>query len=115
MADKEATARIKINKLLEEAEWRFLDDENGQANIQLEPNVKITESDIDDFGQNFETTKNGFVDFLLLDEKNFSNKHYGQLNFYPAFSMDEFSALNGWRDIVPEYAKDYIPFNTYAV
>lgn len=71
MAEKEATARIKINKLLEETGWRFLDDENGQANIQLEPNAKITESDIDAFGQDFETTKNGFVDFLLLDENNF--------------------------------------------
>ena len=71
MAKKEATARIKINKLLEEAGWRFFDDGNRQANIQLEPNVKITESDIDAFGQDFETTKNGFVDFLLLDENNY--------------------------------------------
>ena len=39
---KEAKARIKINKLLEEAGWRFFDDANGQANIALEPNVKIT-------------------------------------------------------------------------
>ena len=43
-----------------------------------------------------------------------NSKDFTQLNFYPAFSMDEFKALNGWRDIVPEYAKDYIPFNTYA-
>ncbi len=71
MAKKEATARIKINKLLEEAGWRFFDDGNRQGNIQLEPNVKITGSDIDAFGQDFETTKNGFVDFLLLDENNF--------------------------------------------
>ena len=38
MAEKEAKARIKINKLLEEAGWRFLDDENGKANIALESN-----------------------------------------------------------------------------
>ncbi len=68
---KEAKARIKINKLLEGAGWRFFDDENGPANIQLEPNVKITENDIDAFGQDFETTKNGFIDFLLLDNKGF--------------------------------------------
>ena len=43
-----------------------------------------------------------------------NNKRYGELDFYPAFTKDEFRALNGWRDIVPEYAKDYIPFNTYA-
>ena len=41
MAAKEAKARIKINKLLEDAGWRFFDDVNGPANIQLEPNVKI--------------------------------------------------------------------------
>jgi len=36
----EARTRIKINRLLEDAGWRFFDDENGPANIQLEPNVK---------------------------------------------------------------------------
>ena len=36
MGAKEAKARIKINKLLEEAGWRFFDDENGSANIQVE-------------------------------------------------------------------------------
>lgn len=39
--NKEARARIKINKLLEEAGWRFFDSEDGQANILLENNVKI--------------------------------------------------------------------------
>jgi len=68
---KEAKARIKINKLLEEAGWRFFDDEKGPANIQLEPNVKITKKEVDAFGEDFETTKNGFIDFLLLDEKGF--------------------------------------------
>ena len=38
---KEAKARIKINKLLEEAGWRFFDDENGKANISLETKIKI--------------------------------------------------------------------------
>ena len=33
MAAKEALARIKINKLLEEAGWRFFDDGNGPANV----------------------------------------------------------------------------------
>jgi type I restriction enzyme R subunit len=68
---KEAKARLKINKLLEEAGWKFFDDETGQANIQLEPNVKLTQKDIDAFGEDFETTKNGFIDFLLLDDKGF--------------------------------------------
>lgn len=68
---KEAKARIKINKLLEQAGWRFFDNEKGQANISLEPNVKLTQKDIDAFGEDFESTKNGFIDFLLLDEKGF--------------------------------------------
>lgn len=67
----EPTARIKINKLLEGAGWRFFDDENGSANIQLEANVKITKKDIDAFGDDFEKTKNGRIDFLLLDEQGF--------------------------------------------
>jgi len=32
---------------------------------------------------------------------------------YPGFSMQEFKALNGWRDTVPEYVKDYVPVNQY--
>lgn len=71
MSENEATARIKINKLLEASGWHFFDDENGKANIQLEPNVKITSNELDDLGNNFETTKNGFIDFLLLDDKGF--------------------------------------------
>ena len=71
MSNKEAKARIKINRLIEEAGWRFFDDKNGKANIILENNVKITESHINEFGEDYEKTKNGFVDFLLLDEKGF--------------------------------------------
>lgn len=71
MPSKEASARIKINALLEGSGWRFFDTEERKANIQVEPNVKITQKDIDAFGEDFETTKNGFVDFLLLDDKGF--------------------------------------------
>ncbi len=71
MSSKEAKARVKINKLLKDAGWRFFDDENGPANIQLENQVKITESHIDEFGEDFEKTGKGYVDFLLLDDKGF--------------------------------------------
>ena len=57
MAEKEAKARIKINKLLEEAGWRFFDNENGPASIQLEPNIKINEKEIDAFGEDFVTSQ----------------------------------------------------------
>jgi type I restriction enzyme R subunit len=66
VAAKEASARIKINRLLDEAGWRFFDCESGTANIVLEPNTKITETQIDALGEDFQTTKNGFIDFLLL-------------------------------------------------
>jgi type I restriction enzyme, R subunit len=68
---KEAQARIKINELLREAGWRFFDDAEGRANIVLENNVKITEQHVNALGENFETTRNGFIDFLLLDQKGF--------------------------------------------
>ena len=68
---KEAKARIKINKLLEESGWRFFDDKNGEASIVLESNTKITQKEIDAFGEDFESTKNGYIDFLLLDDKGF--------------------------------------------
>lgn len=68
MSAKEAKARIKINKLLEDSGWRFFDDENGKANIVLEPNVAITKSQMDNLGEDFEKLSSGFIDFLLLDE-----------------------------------------------
>ena len=68
---KEAQARIKINKLLEEAGWRFLDDARGKANILLESNATLIQADVDAFGEDFEAVKKGFIDFLLLDEKGF--------------------------------------------
>ena len=58
---KEAHARIKLNQLLTEAGWRFFDDAQGKANIVLENNVKLTSSQVDACGENFETLKNGFV------------------------------------------------------
>ncbi|MFD1314235.1 DEAD/DEAH box helicase family protein [Namhaeicola litoreus] len=66
----EAHARIKINELLREAGWRFFDDTNGKANILLENHVKITQKEIDAWGNDYEKTKNGSLDFLLVDSNN---------------------------------------------
>lgn len=33
---KEANARLKINKLLEKSGWRLVDDQHGQANVSVE-------------------------------------------------------------------------------
>lgn len=67
MLDKEAKARIKINKLLEEAGWRFEDTPEGKANVQLEAGVKF-----ETLGSDFEFAethdkRSGAIDFLLLD------------------------------------------------
>lgn len=59
---KEAQARIKINKLLEESGWRFLDTAEGKANVQLETGVVFSS-----LGPDFEQVPKGFIDFLLLD------------------------------------------------
>ncbi len=40
VAEKEAKARIKINRLLEEAGWRFFDAPEGEANILLEKELQ---------------------------------------------------------------------------
>lgn len=69
MSSKEATARIKINKLLEAAGWRFFAEGDAPANIRLEANTTIKSSDLDALGNNFEKTSKGFIDFLLLDTK----------------------------------------------
>ena len=68
---KEAAARIKINKLLEQAGWRLIGDDHAPANVVLENHVKMTKSSLDAYGDDFERTIDGFVDFLLLDSHAF--------------------------------------------
>jgi len=71
MSEKEAAARIKINKLLEAAGWRFFQEGTAPANIQLEPSVAINTTDLDALGDNFDKVSKGHIDFLLLDAKGF--------------------------------------------
>lgn len=68
---KEASARIRINKLLEEAGWRFFPDGDKPANIQLESTVGIRDTDLQALGDDFEKSSKGFVDFLLLNDNGF--------------------------------------------
>jgi len=56
MVNKEASARIKINKLLEDSWWLFEDSDKGKANIQLEPGIKYA-----DLGDDFENATTGGV------------------------------------------------------
>jgi type I restriction enzyme R subunit len=71
MADREATSRIKINRLLEAAGWRFFPEETAPANILLESGVTIKSSDLEALGRNFENAGKGFIDFLLTDASGF--------------------------------------------
>ncbi len=67
----EATARLKINGLLEKASWRFFPEGKNPANVRLEPHVAVKTSDLDGLGNDFEKTSKGYIDFLLLDSKGF--------------------------------------------
>ena len=67
----EATARIKINRLLEKSGWRFFPEGDRPANIRLEQQVALKKTDLDALGNDFEKTQSGFVDFLLLDSRGF--------------------------------------------
>lgn len=57
---KEAQARLKINSMLEASGWRLFDSEKGSANVGVEAQA--------DLGNDFEHTKNGYIDYLLLDD-----------------------------------------------
>ncbi len=65
----EAQARITINKLLEEAGWRFLPDAQGRReNIVCEHRVtRRVFSPSQDLGKDFEHAPQGFVDYVLLN------------------------------------------------
>lgn len=67
MSTNEAHARLKINKLLEESDWKLVDSDGVQKNVTLESKVEICQK----FGEDFYRLKAGFADYLLLDEKNF--------------------------------------------
>ena len=66
----EAAARIKINKLLEAAGWRFFDEDGKPGNIRVEQKVVMKHEDLDALGDDFENAT-GRIDFLLLNEKGF--------------------------------------------
>jgi type I restriction enzyme R subunit len=65
----EAQARITINKMLEEAGWRFLPDAQGRReNIICEHRVtRRVFAPHQDLGRDFEHAPDGFVDYVLLN------------------------------------------------
>jgi type I restriction enzyme, R subunit len=55
----ESSARIKINKLLEQAGWQFEDQAHFKSNIVLEPHLYFDKN-----------KQRGFADYVLLDNQN---------------------------------------------
>ena len=69
MSRKEASARLKINKLLEESGWRLYDADGVRANVDVETRLSPGEDvNVHQLGEDFENTKGGFIDYLLLDD-----------------------------------------------
>lgn len=65
----EAAARIRINRLLEEAGWRFFADGGAPGNVRLEMTAAIRPDELAALGEDFERARNGKADFVLLDER----------------------------------------------
>jgi len=43
----------------------------------------------------------------------FNSKEYGRLETNPGFTMKDLKELDGWKDPVVDYIKDYVPLNTF--
>ena len=130
MSEKEATARIKINKLLEAAGWRFFPNGGAPANICLEPSVALKSNDLDAFGDNFDKPE----EYYTLDklrkaaavDRRLSLREILEKVFrlIPRFkSKDElleeefakFKAVPAkYRALIPEYVKDYVSLSQFA-
>ncbi len=64
--NKEAHARIKINKLLEKSGWIFLDEGDKKANVSVEEWITLWK-----VWDDFENISKWFIDYLLHDENGF--------------------------------------------
>lgn len=42
------------------------------------------------------------------------SREFGRLADNPKVSMSDIKALNDWRDVIPEYVKDYVSLNAFA-
>ncbi len=68
---KEASARLIINKLLEEAGWQLTDDESGKANVGVENHIVVDSPKQEStLGDDFEYISGGFADYVLYGQNN---------------------------------------------
>jgi len=42
------------------------------------------------------------------------SREFGRLADNPKVSLSDIKALNGWRDVIPDYVKDYVSLNQFA-
>lgn len=63
---KEASARLVINKMLENSGWKLIDDEHGRATVSVENHLVVDSvASRNTLGDNFEKVSGGFVDYVL--------------------------------------------------
>ena len=43
-----------------------------------------------------------------------NSKEYGRLETNPGFTMTDLKELDGWKDPLVEYIKDYVPLNAFV-
>ena len=93
MSDKEATARIQINKLLGAAGWRFFQDGDAPANIRLEPGVTIKSTDLDALGDDFDKTAKGAIADWLRNRNTVEFLGIWERVHNPDFNYGEFATI----------------------
>jgi len=58
-----------------------------------------------------------FIKAYILDgelRKIINSKKFANLATNPRFSIENLKELDGWKDPVVEYIKDYVPLNTFV-
>jgi type I restriction enzyme R subunit len=99
MSSKEATARIKINKLLEEEFAKFVADHVPEPPSAIPAIERYLRADV---------TSDQILH--IIDPRQFTD-----LATNPAFSTRDFRAVpEKFRTLVPEFVKDYVSLNRFA-
>ena len=103
MSEKKATARIKINKLLEAGGWRFFSDGRLPANPEEATAIPAIKTDLKAY-----VTSGQIRDII-------DRRHLTDLVTNPVFSTRDFTVVpEKYRTLVPEYVKDYVSRNQFA-
>jgi type I restriction enzyme R subunit len=65
--------------------------------------------------EHYAVAKSFFKAYIVDEEVRtiVKNNTPAQFNFCPSFGFDEYQKLNGYKEIIPTYIKDYVPLNTF--